>query len=1036
MTIESIFGNVNAAVCQRYNFSNKISWSKNGFIAYASPDLASDCNLCLTYMECLDGHSYQLAPPFTYSVRPAAQEQAISNQINNPNFKIPPAPELVLVAYSQNSSELMVSDIMGNFTVFMSGASKNSPGHAPQILADSLNEFEIIYRDTPSGANSQSLPPQVQGNFFSDRLTFSEESPYRLLAFKWLNVDKPVIAEAPALRINTTPQTMVSTGCASAFGAANGDFVGNAYTYNINQYKSHGAMHPIPGKQACIGIRKNGEVCLWFQGEHGIDITRVSSFLEPLASSSSQTTDSNGSGEDGWISHASIGFQRNGTIIATIYCSVSQTLKSYKIIINWGYLINSAIQQQKIPNFVTPDALKDTVQLKIERILKENVNQIDPKTGLLQYLSHIEMISPNHITSTALDIFVVFETKSNSGTISTIYNYQIDENSTGFSNVFASINGNGEIVNNNVNSDAFSTNSINYKNIIRCSDSVLSIRSLNADTLISIAFKKGSVEFLDRATMKKIENNYVKPETNSSINFNNPSLSNSTNLELPQTIGSLLDAGFEFPKIDAEPLYVCVSPNISALVYMEPDSNILRLQCLRRSLVLNSSDSENFVPKKGYLLLTAVAFAYCHTVACFTGSFSTDLYATIQLEIERISKIASDEYTSKLKISIIEECHRAINFSLDYGREQTDKLLTNPPFQRMLSLQMTLGTGKSWERTKTGKIAWAMLNLRCCCFAITITLRALFHQIQRGINNSNPEEVRRRADNILANIGVIRWCMDFIILLNQEFVEINEQLVNDANSNKLLNDFIVIPLILGKVPRALLLFSIAGIKRIHEYIKKSIESSNVSKDITSLPSFEAAERLNSIILDSPIKLDVFEKFLLDTDNTLRNMKFDKVSSYAIEQKLICQAIVPAQYVEPVKKFCQIYFRIIKKEFNVADLFFYNVDWLKLNGYQDSNLKMNKMGGSHLDLEVILNHKHLTTSEEYHNNYMNPFVNKKSHEPLIDGLSKNIILGSNIKRCICCGAIKTGREDNVFNTISTNHWTSAFARTCFCSGNWV
>ncbi|CDK27910.1 unnamed protein product [Kuraishia capsulata CBS 1993] len=1063
-------------------YSSRISWSKNGFIAYPAQGDDRSQKLFLTYLECIDGRTWQLAPAKQFDVFSSSEEQpsqtptaggvvaVTSNSTKN--------TEITLVSWGPIATDLAVSDSAGNMVILVSGVRKNDLtqfGVQHPFTMSSLNELEIVYTDFPS----KKLQPDVTASTQNE-----------VIGFKWLNSDKPIIANTPAVRVETTHDTPVSSGAAAPLGAAHNDSAGHAYSYGVHQYKPHGAMHPLPSKQACVGVRKNGEFCLWHQGEHGLDYHRVSTFLDPH--------------ETDYFSLCEIGLQRDGSIVVVGFSPLSQCIRIYSVSIQWGYFVNAAIQQQKNQAYNTPDDQKVPPKLAVKRLFKRNISTVFPhklvpgskssteNLGIdLQQLVHIYLVPPSFNSNTELEVFLGFENISSSKSHSTLLRFQLTEKEA--SNLHSAFITMGErrgvvppapMSANGLEtkkSGSFSASSptgseaktfdLVYKQSLRFNESILGFTSLNLDMLIAITFANGEVKMFNRSPLKQINNMYADPKLQSS----NTAL-------LPSSISSLFDAGFEFPKLDFRPRAMCISPNLCCFVALSRSSNKLYLECLEGKAF--NADTK---PRPGLLLSIAASCALRHSSACFTSTSTEDLVATIQQELVRAAKSVSKEYSQALLVSILQESHRAINFSLDFSKEQVDRLLGSPPLQRLLNLQLALGTTFDWQRTKSGKVAWALLNLRLCAFGMMITLRSVYHHMnklsKRGSSVDLYNDAKWRSENVLSSLGVIRWCMDYILYLNQQIVELCQvfkdvdQTPTSPDPLEALKSYVALPLILGKVPRSLLLYSMATMKRLNDFVQKCIEkiessngapsvgvSANSIKSVedalffapttstqanknnksfaidplntpTALPTVEAFYRLREILNNSPVPLDGFEKFLTEADTALRNLRIDKSTSLAIEQQLVCQGHVPKPFVEPIKKLLSVYSQSLLNEVDHVELYFYNFDWLMLDSPDQTTISTED--------PVVLSITNETLANE---GYATLFKPISPSGDMVDSLRKTICYppgDPNItsapvveRKCVRCGAVSSLMETTHLSNVGISLWSLAFQRNCLCGSFWV
>ncbi|GME71520.1 unnamed protein product [[Candida] boidinii] len=946
----------------------------------------------------------------------------------------------------------------------------------------SFNSAEIIYKD--------SLDPNTS--------TTSPLEPNPIVEMKWLNMDKSVIANMPAVRVPAVKEPAVLNGAASQLGAAYEDASGYYYSYNVHQYRSYGAMHPLATKQACIGVRRQGEVCLWYQEDHGIEYKKISGSLlrEDEVKNGVQ------------ISLAGIGFQKDGRIIIVAYCDKTKSVHFYSVVINWSFLLLAVKQLQKNATYRVPDNERIPPKLLIRKLFKQDIENIDA-TGL-QRLTHIQVVSPNYYSKTELDLLFAFENirvNSNEPIRTKLVRYQLDEKEidAGLHSAFITIAQRRGIENAGKPSTSTDVKTskefvLKFVQELKFNESIISFDVANLEMVVSITFANGKVKIFDRIDLKPSKNIFTKKSNsdeeiisennisklnsiekswssaNGSITTNGQNrntflssiekksisvkeeIESSTKIPvknqpvlLPPTIGSLFDAGFEFPRCDFQPIFTKLSPNYCCYVALPAKGSKLYIKCAETVI-----DENNLPPnRKGLLLSTTAAFALKHTGACYLGASADDLFATIRNELENSKITISPSYSIKLLNSILQESQRAINITVDIAPDSADKMIQSQPLQRILNLQLTLGTNYRWRRDKSGKIAWSVINLRYVASSVMYTIHTVYQNMQKfvkkGANYPESLEVSKsRAECISFALGTIRWCIDYIVELNKELFEISmlfekysSEIKNINNKiqipdllQKRIDESFVLPLILAKVPRSFLLFSIANIKRLFVFVQKFVEKhdSSISGYITqdnplgafkyvqdrlmnkkfdklipdikdplisipSAPTVESYHRLGSILNNCPVNISTFEKFLSETDIPLRNLGLDQMTSLAIEQQLLNEGTVAKIYIEPLRKLCAVYSASVKKSTDVPELVFYNTDWLHVNkafdGDDDVEDDSDVDNDGDIKMEGDDNEKSHDKSKNNNNNNKNSIIfkskeNVKTELPVLLEFTKDLL----------------------------------------------
>ncbi|VEU20880.1 DEKNAAC101666 [Brettanomyces naardenensis] len=965
------------------NQKRLISWSRQGHVAYSGKATNGSANLFITYLECVDGWTWQLAPSTPFRVENFVSEE-------RDRLKTGPVvlPNLEVVSFSNTGWDLFTADTNGNVSILVTGIKKVHDKSALAVPAFNHSSATNL-QNLPPGQSSPGIPsfPTVQYSrtsfntaelFYSDSTnlplpdlsTSKQRRLNQLVTMKWLNIEKPVIANVPAVRKKQTPETPVTSGCAAKLGAAAQDANGYYYVYNAHQYKPYGAMHPLATKQACVGIRRNGQICLWHQEDHGIEYKKVCSSLDL-------------DDEDDEVLDASIAFSREGSVIVAVHTIASNSLKFYDVEIDWGFLVEAANHLTKMPGYRVPDNERIPPKLIVTKIFKYNLGDLSANN---QRLVSIDLISPNFHQSTEVEVLLTFEKErrfSNDPVETTLVRYQLKELPYGetIHQAFKDIGGkrgvDTEVLNTKKNFD------MKYMQKFTFNEALLCIEAMNLDMILCLTFCNGTIKILDRNSFEITGNPYKEKFT-----------AEGESLLLPSAVTTLFDAGFEFPPMNFQPEYCCISPNICAYVALPFDESELYV----RSAEARIDESFIKMKKTGLLLATAAAVALRHTSACYLGFFTDDLIATIRTELGHVSGTISDGYSYRLLVAILQESQRAISLNIDISTEQTDKMSQNQPLQRILTLQLSLGTGKNWKRNRSAKIALALVNMRFVASSVMYAIHTIYSNMQRfsrkGLSTTDTYiNSKVREDSIIYIIGIIRWCLDYVVLLSKELLELQNAFKrnNRQEIEKLISTLFVVPVILGKVPRAFLLFSIANIRRLFSFVQKFAEknypsltalitpenpmgafkaiekhlllantasimdstvepgiasSAPVSSDgaanharaIMAHPTVEAYYRIGAMIENCPIPLQSFEKFLLEADTPLRNLRLDPSTSLAVEQQIVCQGYVAKNFIEPLRKLCEIFDKSIlsSPHVDVSSLYFYDTQWLRLDGYDDDD----------------------------------------------------------------------------------------------------
>lgn len=1036
-------------------FAKCISWSKNGFIAYAVPGSIDKHNLLLTYLERVDEGSWQLAPSQRISVKPATE----SSQCY----------PLSLVSWSNLNTDLAVSDLVGNFYIYLAGVgvldkpesssaekvTKNGNGSstngsdgvsssniAPSTSTDmksslsyeltSYNHLEMIYRDT---VDKPKHPPILKSN-------------NSIVAFKWLNIEKPQILNKPAT--HSAPNQ-----------APNSPFT---YNYGVSQSPPQGVTHPIPTKQACVALRRNGEMDFYYQGEHKVEYHKLACKLEGDATALHFAT-------------ASIGFNKGKEIYITGYDTYSNMIKSYSAAIDWGYLVEAAQKQKLDPHYQTPVAAQTLPTLTVRNLnamspmtsevneldeenqedgnynkpVKSNVDdmevdetseKISPTTAArIGKLQSIDIISASQNADSDLEILISYETFPSNNLLwvhsTTIFRYRIAISLDGISEAFADLG-----ARKNIQQPQVATN----KFVLALQDKIVregtlqSIDTSISDSFILITYENGKIDVIDREAQTIV---------------NDPN----AHIEVPPLkITSLFDIGFQFPEINSDqgPNMIAISPNLTSLVY----TNVRNPHQQLTFSVVVSKREVSITPKE--LFITSVGFAFRHAYACYTNVCSDDLLALIQIEVIRIRKIlhetlpdkqsSIDTVLSKFIESIICESHKAISFQLDvFGRESVDKLLSNPPLQKLLSLQLILGEFQGQGKV-IRDIAWIVLNLRSTSFGIMFLLSSIYRKISKKKPAEDTlQDSITRAECITSLIGSVKWLIDLMIYLNQELIQLSNK-VNEHESENVLsfNNSVVLPVILSKIPRLFLMYALSSIGKTNEILKKLHKDlSDCNKVYT--PMKDALNRYFTIYNNSPLNVPWFENFLRECDafitaevtkeSNLRGKNFP----VKLEQKLVCQGEISGEMQKVARTVVAKYSTSIRRELKISELFFYDVDWLSIG--TTNEVCKHKQNSDCTEENVIRQYPNLSANIKPRLHFANSYYIDGLRKVVLEGGpnfdsnvlpdSKQQIVQTKIRKCTRCRSVSYVNDPLAFASPTTiGLWTMVFQRTCICGSAWI
>lgn len=992
----------------RYNL---VSWSKNGFIAY-SLNSNSKHNLFLTYLENVNGKQWQLAKPQSLTVKPTIDGLH--------------APELSLVSWSNLSTDLAIADIFGNFYILLAGVglihgeepdkSSSIDVNNPRYELTSYNHLEMIYRDIIN--NHPNQKPNVNVQFVS---------------FSWLPIEKNQIINKDA-QLVTKSDSLLFT-----------------YNYGVDQYHPKNLCHPISTKQACIALRMNGELVLHYQGEHKVEYHKITTHLNE------------GFEYDMNIETASFGFPNDKRIILVTYDVLLKKIRTYMIKINWGFLVEAASKQRSDPHYNTPKELQKPPVMTCSLIHEMAANienyftsvhydddielddldamDVDKKQDIQQdyrpkhqigKLTSIDIILPLFNENDSIDILVTYEYYDENFKISTsILRYSLTESESTVSDAFAQIGRKKGALSPGTGIEPEFT--LIYQDKLYIPKRVLSVEGYKLDLIV--VCEDGDIKLVQRNPAKMVEKSR-----------------NGEGFKLPESISSMVDAGFEMPKINisgSNPVMLAFSPNGIGAVYMELNDELkeLKLQFMEKR---GSSDISLEV-----MYVTSVAFAFQHAFACYCNISSDDILVMIQLEVARVSKLTSKYISEKSKQlgatdsfieSIICESHKAINFQLDiFSKESVDKLLSNPPLQKLLSLQLILGGLDYRVNDISTNVAWIILNLRSTSFGIMFLLSSIYRQISKKKPTEDTiEDSINRSESITSLTGNVRWLVELIICLNQEILQLYMTRKNPENSKINLSNSIALPIILSKVPRLFLMYALSSIGKTHEVLKK-LNKDLLDSNKLFTPMKDALNRYFTACSNSPLNLNLYESFIRECDgyinNEMGNIAKTKPKGHILklEQQLVCNGKVDGELLKIGQWVVSKFASFISRDLKTAEMFYYNVDWLDI-GYKFFD---NKYSSDAKDIDVGTTGA--DADKQHHEElfrYSGQMIPKHTYKNhvRIDALRKVFIDINDesllLRKCTRCRSISLVNDPMVFSEETLGLWTMVFQRTCVCGSAWV
>ncbi|KAA8907657.1 hypothetical protein TRICI_004948 [Trichomonascus ciferrii] len=789
--------------------------------------------------------------------------------------------------------------------------------------------------------------------------TSSEVSTYELNAivgFKWLDADKALLIPSPA---------MVNSNSGDANSAPTASFA----TYGVSQAKHCGPFTTHNQKNACVAISRKGLIRLIFQ------VPSESSYYEV----STQLYDAAPNTNIDLISHASFKSTRDNSLLLATYSTDSSNLKLYSVSIDWPTI------KQSNNNGQQGASRPELASISVKPLLKTSIappkdeNNTNP-TNDPKYLTHLFLVptlpqvnksqhQPPPTDTSDHELFAIFA--STNGSI--VQNYHISHRPMSLHPSFYSLSVRRR---DSVGSADDTEASLVLFNSYTTDYPILTIGTACQDTFMYTFQVNGQVDVEKRPYNLPLHQQHQQQQR--------------------AGIVSLSDAGYVYPELPPDALItdICMSPNMVSYVHFSRGAD-KDLDIKFMSYPKDYRERENFVR-------SVVGLALRVSVSCFSSYFMDDICFVTKSEAASIAEKYGQGLADRFIYMVLQESYRSNNFTVNIPKDyQTEKIFVNPSLQRLLSIQLAMGTQLGFKRDCMSRVGWSILNLRLMSFAITFTLRAIS---PRGQQNSGaagggapvlgPYDFEARAQHIQSLTGLLRWLTDFLSYICQELYLTS--LERDPQGLfKERRESVAFAALLGRIPRALLLYCLRGIRGLEQMAAKFSEQENnpIGGYVHS-----AYRSLRETIQMSPVSLSSFEKMVSDIDNSMKNSNPPSNETLEFEQNLIFKAVIPPEFTPICLRILQVFSQNLKPEINMPVLYFYDVSWLGLDPPSENESENRLMSET-------------------------------------DVLRKTVLPNSLDKvrrKCSRCGGTSTWDDQK---TVVSTHWTVAFQRNCLCGGSW-
>ncbi|AMD19452.1 HBR551Cp [Eremothecium sinecaudum] len=443
------------------NTSGCVSCSKLGLIAYGDSS-STNSNLCITFLETVNGINWRFHPPKQYSIHNQLHEEQNSNS-NKKGVNL--FYDLRSVHWNNwsllNGELLAVCDDLGNMTMLTAGQTRDGNG--------TYHKMTVLFQDNVYKIHNQIIPldtvSKKEGSLKVDRKHTKKEYGSTILDFQWIGNQKPEIAQIKAQR---DPMT-------------------NTFESQMQQCPPSGVFHPASVKNACIAIRRNGHTDLWYQFSNTLDYKKISLQLTKNK-------------ESEWLRHARIAHMDvEQSFLVGMYSNISKCFSYYELQVDWNL-------SHKDPSMVLDP------KLNLKHIFRANPDTMGPNGELLK-LENFHIISKKALQGSRPEILISYNILGTTKTL--VRRFEMIKTTPNM--VFLSSF--GVNISNANGSSKLSRYTLKHVQDLVFEHKVLDIQPHALDSLVAFRLQNGEMHFYNRYTWKLEEDSEASsvPYTKDSI---------------------------------------------------------------------------------------------------------------------------------------------------------------------------------------------------------------------------------------------------------------------------------------------------------------------------------------------------------------------------------------------------------------------------------------------------------------------------------------------------------------------------------------
>ncbi|CAR30038.1 Sin4p [Lachancea thermotolerans CBS 6340] len=435
-----------------------VAWSKSGLIAYLD-SRSSHANLCITFMETINGTNWRLHPCKRYVVHPhllETQSPAGASSIvggggggSSRSFH-----NLNSVHWNNLSShtgeQLAACDELGNLTIIAAGQSMEGQGTLDKMIVLCQDNIYKTYNLT---APLQEVNPAAK----IYRKQAKKEVHTTIIEFMWIGTQKPVLTMLGARKDSTT----------------------STFHSQIQQCQPYGLFHPASIKSAFIALRRGGQLDFWYQFSNSRDHKKISLQLNGSHEARSKQFE--------WFQMGGFAqMEDDQALLIGAFSKLSNSLSFYRLHVNW--------------NLSSQNSMNDP-SLKLQHLLEIKPDYVGPQGELLNF-TNFELLSPTHDRQSPLELLMCYEVAGLSRSIVKRYSLIKAVPSAILTIEFG-------VLNTEIPSSG-SDYSFSENEVITFDSGVTAAKSYNSETLVIFKLKNGRIEVYNRKTWRKENHEFNK----------------------------------------------------------------------------------------------------------------------------------------------------------------------------------------------------------------------------------------------------------------------------------------------------------------------------------------------------------------------------------------------------------------------------------------------------------------------------------------------------------------------------------------------